>query len=78
MYPYHKNTNIHILLLLVTYIDIVCIPNNTMVVLLYFDINESVKCKLWTLDILFSSYRNIHKSSSGRSFWASDSLIDGF
>ena len=42
MYPYHKNTNIHILLLLVTYIDIVCIPNNTMVVLLYFDINESV------------------------------------
>ena len=53
MYPYHKITNIHILLLLVTYIDIVCIPNNTMVVLLYFDINESVKCKLWTLDILF-------------------------
>ena len=48
MYPYHKNTNIHILLLLVTYIDIVCIPNNTMVVLLYFDINESVKCKSWT------------------------------
>ena len=42
MYPYHKNTNIHILLLLVTYIDIVCIPNNTMVVLLYFDINQSV------------------------------------
>ena len=42
MYPYHKNTNIHILLLLVTYIDIVCIPNNTMVVLSYFDINESV------------------------------------
>ena len=42
MYPYHKITNIHILLLLVTYIDIVCIPNNTMVVLLYFDINQSV------------------------------------
>ena len=29
-----------------------------------------------TLDILFSSNHNIHKSSSGLSFWASDPLID--
>ena len=30
------------------------------------------------LDILFSSNHNIHKSSSGHCFWASDPLIDGF
>ena len=31
-----------------------------------------------TLDILFSSNHNIHKSSSGHWFWASDPLIDRF
>ena len=31
-----------------------------------------------TLDILFPSNRNIHKSSYGHCFWASDPLIDGF
>ena len=30
------------------------------------------------LDILFSSNHNIHKSSSGHCFWASDPLIDRF
>ena len=30
------------------------------------------------LDILFSSNHNIHKSSSGLCFWASDPLIDRF
>ena len=30
----------------------------------------------YTLDILFSSNHNIHKSSSGLCFWASDPLID--
>ena len=30
------------------------------------------------LDILFSSNRNIHKSSHGLSFWASNPLIDKF
>ena len=29
-------------------------------------------------DILFSSNQNIHKSSCGHCFWASDPLIDGF
>ena len=43
------------------------------------------KCKsnqreaaLYTLDILFSSNHNIHKSSCGLCFWASDQLIDKF
>ena len=31
-----------------------------------------------TLDILFSSNRNIHKSSCGLYFWASDPLIERF
>ena len=31
-----------------------------------------------TLDIFFSSNHNIHKSSCGLCFWASDPLIDGF
>ena len=31
-----------------------------------------------TLDILFSSNHNIHKSSCGLYFWASDPLIDRF
>ena len=31
-----------------------------------------------TLDILFSSNHNIHKSSCGLCFWASDPLIDRF
>ena len=31
-----------------------------------------------TLGILFSSNHNIHKSSCGHCFWASDPLIDGF
>ena len=30
------------------------------------------------LDILLSSNQNIHKSSSGHCFWASDPLINGF
>ena len=30
------------------------------------------------LDILFSSNHDIHKSSSGHCFWASDPLIDRF
>ena len=30
------------------------------------------------LDILFSSNHNIHKSSSGLCFWASDPLIERF
>ena len=30
------------------------------------------------LDILFSSNHNIHKSSSGHCFWASDPLIERF
>ena len=30
------------------------------------------------LDILFSSNHNIHKSSSGHCFWASDPLIEKF
>ena len=30
------------------------------------------------LDILFSSNHNIHKSSSGHCFWASDPLMDRF
>ena len=34
--------------------------------------------KLCTLDILFSSNHNIHKSSHGLCFWASDPLIDKF
>ena len=33
---------------------------------------------LSTLDILFSSNHNIHKSSSGHCFWVSDPLIDRF
>ena len=32
----------------------------------------------YTLDILFPSNHNIHKSSSDHCFWASDHLIDGF
>ena len=31
-----------------------------------------------TLDIIFSSNHNIHKSSCGLCFWASDPLIDRF
>ena len=31
-----------------------------------------------TIDILFSSNHNIHKSSCGLCFWASDPLIDRF
>ena len=31
-----------------------------------------------TLDILFSSNHNIHKSSCGLRFWALDPLINGF
>ena len=33
---------------------------------------------LFNLDILFSSNHNIHKSSCGLCFWASDPLIDRF
>ena len=33
---------------------------------------------LCKLDILFLSNHNIHKSSCGLCFWASDPLIDGF
>ena len=32
----------------------------------------------YTLDVLFSSNHNIHKSSSGLCFWASDPLIERF
>ena len=32
----------------------------------------------YTLDILFSSNHNIHKSSHGLCFWASEPLIDRF
>ena len=31
-----------------------------------------------SLDILFSSNHNIHKSSNGHRFWASDPLIERF
>ena len=31
-----------------------------------------------TLDVLFSSNSNIHKSLSGHCFWASDPLIERF
>ena len=31
-----------------------------------------------TLDILFSSNHNIHKSLYGLCFWASDTIIEGF
>ena len=33
---------------------------------------------MYRLDILFSSNHNIHKSSSGLCFWASDPIIDKF
>ena len=33
---------------------------------------------IFKLGILFSSNHNIHKSSSGHCFWASDPLIDEF
>ena len=44
---------------------------------------SSVSCWCWALkvqclDILFSSNRNIHKSSYGLCFWASDPLINRF
>ena len=44
-------------------------------ILLEFPSPSSIRT---TLDILFSSNHNIHKSLSGRSFWASDPLIDRF
>ena len=34
--------------------------------------------EFYTLDILFSSNHNIHKSSYGLCFWASDPLIDRY
>ena len=39
---------------------------------------EEVDLDVCTLDILFPSNHNIHKSSSDHCFWASDHLIDGF
>ena len=33
---------------------------------------------IYTLDILFSSNHNIHKSLSGHCFWASDPLIERY
>ena len=40
--------------------------------------NELLMVQDKTLDILFSSNHNIHKSSCGHCFGASDPLIDGF
>ena len=39
---------------------------------------QASKLHVDTLDILFSSNHNIHKSSHGLCFWASDPLIDKF
>ena len=44
-------------------------------ILLEFPSPSSIRS---TLDILFSSNHNIHRSSSGLCFWASDPLIDRF
>ena len=40
--------------------------------------NELLMVQDKTLDILFSSNHNIHKSSSGHCFWTSDPLIERF
>ena len=40
--------------------------------------SETVVCIVCTLDILFSSNHNIHKSSCVLCFWASDPLIERF
>ena len=41
--------------------------------------SSKIKTKqVLSLDVLFSSNQNIHKSSSGLCFWASDSLIERF
>ena len=43
---------------------------------IYYTFTSSMGCS--TLDILFSSNHNIHKSSCDLCFWASDPLIDRF
>ena len=42
------------------------------------DSDQMNSLKVSILDILFSSNRNIHKSSCSLYFWASDPLIDRF
>ena len=47
----------------------------------YLDLLEKkydIKKYVCTVDILFSSNHNMHKSSSGLCFWASDPLIERF
>ena len=39
---------------------------------------EAMFMYISTIDILFSSNHNIHKSLSGHCFWATDPLIDRF
>ena len=40
---------------------------------------QKIECEILpALDILFPSNHNIHKSSHGLCFWASDPLIDKF
>ena len=41
-------------------------------------VSTQASTKVCTVDILFSSNHNIHKSSHGLCFWASDPLIDKF
>ena len=51
--------------------------NQTVTVCEIADINSSTQ-EICLLDILFSSNHNIHKSSFGLCFWASDPLIERF
>ena len=51
---------------------------NWIVHTLIFKTSVKSEIYLTTLDILFSSNHNIHKSSSGHCFWASDPLVDKF
>ena len=43
-----------------------------------FEKTSNTALNICTLDILFSSNQNIHKSSGDLCFWASDPLIDRF
>ena len=52
--------------------------DNTVCVMNWWKCAEASTSHAHTLDILFSSNRNIHKSSRGLCFWASDPLIDTF
>ena len=51
--------------------------SHSIVILIVPDIIISLmRWVVTTIEILFSSNRNIHKSSSGHCFWASDPLIN--